>query len=363
MLEIVEDVLPISGAEWEVVETRHYAYYSNMGTYCRSTTQEVQQLGIRTAIPTGSPNIPPNIANATCIQGLIIEKTEGATGSVSDGFGLALGPDDQDDELDDKVSSINQGDDAALGVMYGEDSENGANGEDGAQHAAEEGTSANAGVAASAAPQAVPRPGSSHRRSATPTPLTNRKSRPRVNNNEPSFNEVMTMFLRQQQEDRLLQQEEQRERQRMADAQMQMQQTFMNSMMLMMMNSTGANMPGQMNVMPFANGMMPQLNAMPRAPMDNATFGHQDGEAPQDGVAPQAPMDRAINQQDVGKTGGDDGDQLEGLTHAEQCRVHNQMRLEVEERSSQGSRELMEEAIRKKLSREEAEGMDPEFGI
>ena len=65
----------------------------------------------------------------------------------------------------------------------------------------------------------------------------------------------------------------------------------------------------------------------------------------------------------VGDTGGDDGDQLEGLTHAEQCRVHNQMRLEVEERSSQGSRELMEEAIRKKLSREEAEGMDPEFGI
>ena len=70
--------------------------------------------------------------NAKRIRGLIIEKTEGGTGSVSDGFGSALGPDDQDDELDDEVSSINQGDDAALGAMYGEDGENRANGEDGA---------------------------------------------------------------------------------------------------------------------------------------------------------------------------------------------------------------------------------------
>jgi hypothetical protein len=39
------------------------------------------------------------------------------------------------------------------------------------------------------------------------------------------------------------------------------------------------------------------------------------------------------------------------------------MRLEAEERSSQRSQELMEEAISNGLSREEAEGMDPEFGI
>jgi hypothetical protein len=102
---------------------------------------------------------------------------------------------------------------------------------------------------------------------------------------------------------------------------------------------------------------MPQLNAMPRAPMDNAAFGHQDGGAP------QAPMDGAINQQDVGDTGGDNDDQLEGLTHAEQRHVRNQMILEAEERSSQRSGELMEEAIRNGLSREEAEGIDPEFGI
>ena len=116
MLEIIEDVLPISGAEWEVVETQHYAYYSNAERTADQLRKKFNKLA-RTAIPTGSPNIPPIIANANRIRGLIIEKTEGGTGSVSEGFGLALGPDDQEDELDDEVSSINQGDDAALGAM------------------------------------------------------------------------------------------------------------------------------------------------------------------------------------------------------------------------------------------------------
>jgi hypothetical protein len=195
----------------------------------------------------------------------------------------------------------------------------------------------------------VPRPGSSRRRTATPTPLTNRRSRPRVNSDEPSFNDIMSVFLCQLHEDRLIQQEERRERQRISDAQMQMQQTFMNSMMLMMMNSTGV---------PFANGMMPQLNAVPQlnamaqAPMVNAAVGHEDGGAR------RSPMGGAIVRQEVGDTGGD-----VGLTHAEQRRERNQMRLEAEERRRQRSRELMEEAIRNGLSREEAERMDPEFGI
>lgn len=205
----------------------------------------------------------------------------------------------------------------------------------------------------------MPRPGSGRRRSATPTPLTNRRSRPRVNSEEPSFNDIMSMFLGQLREDRLLQQEERRERQRISDAQMQMQQTFMNSMMLMMMNSTGANMPGQMNVMPFANGMMPQLNAMPQlngmpqAPMDNATVGHEDGGAL------RSPLGGAIDRQEVGDTGGDG--RLVGLTHAEQRRARSQMRMDAEETRRQRHRELVEEEIRNGLSREEAERLDPEF--
>ena len=168
-----------------------------------------------------------------------------------------------------------------------------------------------------------------------------------------------SMFLGQLREDRLLQQEERRERQRISDAQMQMQQTFMNSMMLMMMNSTGANMPGQMNVMPFANGMMPQLNAMPQlngmpqAPMDNATVGHEDGGAL------RSPSGGAIDRQEVGDTGGDG--RLVGLTHAEQRRARSQMRMDAEETRRQRHRELVEEEIRNGLSREEAERLDPEF--
>jgi hypothetical protein len=150
MLEIIEDVVPISGAEWEVVETRHYAYYSDAGRTADQLRKKFNKLA-RTAVPTGSPNIPPNVAYAKRIRGLIIEKTEGGTGSVSEGFGLALGPDDLvelEGELDDEVSSINQGDDAALGAMYGEDGENGANPEeeDGAQD-----TTANVGGAAAGA--------------------------------------------------------------------------------------------------------------------------------------------------------------------------------------------------------------------
>jgi hypothetical protein len=118
---------------------------------------------------------------------------------------------------------------------------------------------------------------------------------------------------------------------------MQMQQTLMNSMMLMMMNSTGSNMPGRMNVMPSANSMMPQLNGMPQlnavcqAPMNNAAFGHEDGGAL------KAPMGSAINQQEVDDTGGDDGDRSVGLTHVEQCHERNQMRLEAEERRRQSA--------------------------
>jgi hypothetical protein len=107
--------------------------------------------------------------------------------------------------------------------------------------------------------------------------------------------------------------------------------------------------------MPFANGMMPQVNAMPQAQMDNAAVGHEDD------VARQSAMGGAIDRQEVGDTGGDGG--LVGLTHAEQRRERNQMRREAEERRRQRSRELMEEAIDNGLSREEAERMDPEFGI
>ena len=51
LLEIVEDVLPISGAEWEVVETRHYAYYSDMEGTADQLHKKFNNLA-RTTIPT-----------------------------------------------------------------------------------------------------------------------------------------------------------------------------------------------------------------------------------------------------------------------------------------------------------------------
>ncbi len=111
LLEIVEEILPILGAEWELVERRHFAYHSDMQRSSDHLRKKFNELA-RTRIPTGDPNIPPGVSGAKRICTLIIEKTEAGTGSVSDGFGLYLGPGDSDD------------DDDALGAVDGEGDDN-----------------------------------------------------------------------------------------------------------------------------------------------------------------------------------------------------------------------------------------------
>lgn len=106
--EVVEELLPISGAEWELVEHRHYSRYPDRertGLQLRKKFNDVST----TKIPTGDPNIPPHIRDAKRIRGLIYQKTDGGTGSPSEEFGLQLGPDD-----DAEVASINQGDNGAV---------------------------------------------------------------------------------------------------------------------------------------------------------------------------------------------------------------------------------------------------------
>ena len=71
----------------------------------------------RRPIPTGDPYIPPEVGEAKCIRGLIIQKSKGRTGSVSDGYGLNLGPDGVDYE-DEEVASINQAEDGDLSEYF-----------------------------------------------------------------------------------------------------------------------------------------------------------------------------------------------------------------------------------------------------
>ena len=250
LLEIVEEILPISGAEWELVERRHFAYHSDMQRSSDHLRKKFNELA-RTRIPTGDPNIPPGVSGAKRIRTLIIEKTEAGTGSVSDGFGLYLGPGDSDD------------DDDALGAVDGEGDDNEGSAENGAVG------DRNSAVGVVAVPGQVSVAGSVPRGRTAPTPVTNRRNRPRLNNDEPSFNEVFMMMITQQQNDRLAEQEERRERQRQVDLQMQMQQNFMSGMMLMMMQASGLQLPA-MNNMPAMNVM--NTVATPQAQVRRTTM-------------------------------------------------------------------------------------------
>ena len=96
MLESVREILPISGAEWELVASRHLTYY---GDVSRTGDQLRKKFGhlSKTTIPTGDPNCPLNVQEAKAIRQLIIEKLDGATGSNEDVFS----PDDEEAPLEE----------------------------------------------------------------------------------------------------------------------------------------------------------------------------------------------------------------------------------------------------------------------
>ena len=241
--EVVEELLPISGAEWEQVEHRHYSRYPDRertGVQLRKKFNDTA----KTNIPTGDPNIPDHVREAKRIRGLIYEKTEGGTGSPSEGFGLQLGPDD-----DIEVASINQGDNGAV-----EDAHFGGGG------VVAGGGGDVGGVAGANGGQNRVR---SRSLSTTPTPISNR--RPRRNNEEgPSFNDVFLMMMRQQQQDR----RDEQERQRRADAQLQMQNTMMQTMMMAVLGGNSGMPIG--NMMSQMAGNLMQPNGAAVAPANGA---------------------------------------------------------------------------------------------
>ena len=78
--------------------------------FCPAVEKKFHDLARRN-IPTGDPNIPPQVREAKRVRALIYQKSNGGTGSVSDGFGVALGPDDNNDvdvEMRNSVPLIKQ---------------------------------------------------------------------------------------------------------------------------------------------------------------------------------------------------------------------------------------------------------------
>ena len=221
LIASVEEIVPISAPEWEQVEQQHASRYPEANRSVEQLRKKFHDLARRN-IPTGDPNIPVEVREAKRVRALIYQKSDGGTGSVSDGFGVALGPDDNNDVdvEDEELSSMNQAEDRSINDVLDQ--------------------------------EAAPVNNRTRARSSSSTPIFNRRPR-RSNEDGPSFNQVFLMMMRQQQQDRI----EEQERQRRAEAQQQLQLHMHNSMMqTMMMALLGRSngVEGGIN-MPVAAGM------------------------------------------------------------------------------------------------------------
>lgn len=105
-LTILEDVLPLSPADWEEVKALFDAKYSNKQRAVSALQRRFTTLH-RTKEPTGNPNIPSTVSTAKMIRSMIDEKTDGTRGSA----------DSKNEEEDDEEEDLRKDtDDDDLGV-------------------------------------------------------------------------------------------------------------------------------------------------------------------------------------------------------------------------------------------------------
>jgi hypothetical protein len=116
MLESVREYLPISGLEWDLVAQRHAAFHPDEERNGDQLKKKFNKLA-KVKMGTGDPNVPPDVSEAKAIRKLIIEKTEGVTGSEEEPFALEEdyeeGDDGEEGEEDvqdvDGDPSVNEG--------------------------------------------------------------------------------------------------------------------------------------------------------------------------------------------------------------------------------------------------------------
>jgi hypothetical protein len=236
-MEEVRAVLPISGSDWEVIESTHSQYFPDRERTWEQLKKKFWNLANK-RIPTGDPNMPWEVQEAKSIRLLIIERTDGARGSPSEEFEFAREDDSEAEE-------------GAIGAVFGDE-----------EGGAAEAPAANNQAGAPIPPRYVPNfhlgnslsrvhvnhdeqeydlqdPEQSRRRSH-PTPITRRNQRAR-RDDSPSFTQVMMLMMNQQNAEREEAREERRIRQQEQAAAMQMQQTMMSSMMMVIMRQLGPN--------------------------------------------------------------------------------------------------------------------------
>ena len=201
----MEDILPISGTDWEIVSDRHATYYPDKGRTGLQLKKKFFKMA-HSLIPTGNPNIPDDIRSAKRILRLIVDKSDGDTGSRDDDV---LAREDEEDAQGEESSTFN-----------------------------------------------TPR-----RRGATPITRGRRGGRHGTEDDGPSFGDIFQLISDQQQheielraQERAEQREERQERleeqreERRAQLQMQMQmmqsnQQMMSAMMMMIGGRNGASVP------------------------------------------------------------------------------------------------------------------------
>ena len=211
LLEGVREFLPISGQEWDLVANRHSAYHPELDRTADHLKKKFNELARRT-IPTGDPNCPADVREAKAIRHLIIEKSDGCTGSPNEGFGFSLdnsdpnGSDDNDNTTEPPEE--NDGDEQSRNARTPDETrpqgfsnrlQDMLDGVSASENTNEEYESGSNGNRESRRESNGNRSNSSHSniRNA-PTPLQRRLRRRVDDSGEPSFTQIMMMMVNQQ---------------------------------------------------------------------------------------------------------------------------------------------------------------------
>ena len=101
MLEVMHGILPIGPQEWDMVVEAHTAHYP--GRDVESLRRKYTSLH-RKKIPTGDPNIPPEVRLAKRVKHLIGDKAEVCDGT--DEYNMIDAGDEVPDDLVDEEEEI-----------------------------------------------------------------------------------------------------------------------------------------------------------------------------------------------------------------------------------------------------------------
>ncbi len=79
MLDLVQEVLPISSPEWDSIAEKHSETFPEQNRTGDTLKRKFCKICLRTP-PTGNPNCPAYVKRAKDIRDMIVGKTDGSTG-------------------------------------------------------------------------------------------------------------------------------------------------------------------------------------------------------------------------------------------------------------------------------------------